>query len=111
MTPTNDTAEPRVVIRYPNLSGAHVTVTEAPGTSEYRHSATCTGCLEARGTSGTWLDTARTWASEHAATCRALPQPDGTEARWVPLGELLSTPGVLAFDHARILHDARSVAL
>jgi 8-oxo-dGTP diphosphatase len=38
------------------------------------------------------------------------PQPtaadDATDARWMPVHELLSPGAHLAFDHARILHDA-----
>lgn len=41
---------------------------------------------------------------------RVIAADDATEARWVPVVELLCAPGVLAFDHQRILADALRVA-
>ncbi len=75
---------PAVLIRYANLSGALVTVTEHAATNPQhpneRYSAECTGCLDSKGgdymPQAARLKDARTWASAHANECRALPQPD-----------------------------------
>lgn len=76
-----------VLIRYPNLSGALVTVRVADhprGTANISPSPTlnryaeCSGCGDTRASveRGVRLDEARTWANKHAAECRALPQPE-----------------------------------
>lgn len=87
-TPHPLASVPRVVIRYPNQSGALVTVTERaprPGRDPdvtSRYSAECAGCLDGIDSLFTTrrdLTEARAWANTHAATCRALPQPEHTD--------------------------------
>ncbi len=78
-----ETTLPAAIIRYANLSGALVTVTEHEAANPHypneRYSAECGGCLDSK--AGDYmpqpvrLKDARTWASAHAGECRALPQP------------------------------------
>ena len=78
--PVTDSA--KVIIRYPNRSGALVTVTRHPDVPTYpynnlrdEYSGECPACLDYH-----WQDadlsTVRDWASNHALDCRALPQPE-----------------------------------
>lgn len=34
---------------------------------------------------------------------------DAVEAEWIPVAEFMSTPGILAFDHDRIIRDAHRI--
>lgn len=76
-----------VIIRYPNRSGALVTVTERDPrheTSSDRYTAECAGCLNTyaddyRGfpaPTRASIKDARDWASQHATECNALPQAE-----------------------------------
>lgn len=64
------------VIRYRNLSGAHVTVVERDTHNPITYRAGCSGCLETYGSAQDekTMDMARNWAADHAQDCRALPQ-------------------------------------
>ena len=72
----------KVIIRYPNRSGALVTVIEHPDVPSYPYnnlrdefSAECAACLDHHRQDPD-LPTVRDWASNHALDCRALPQPE-----------------------------------
>jgi hypothetical protein len=83
---------PRVIIRYPNQSGALVLVNAHPAADNADpdhparlYDAGCSGCLdEYRDYPSSILPPVRTWANEHATACRALPQttsPEGESRR------------------------------
>jgi hypothetical protein len=74
------TKKSKVIIRYPNQSGAVVQIVSEVVTGSrplMLFGAECTACLDFR---RPWMRTriapVRRWATEHAATCRALPQPE-----------------------------------
>jgi hypothetical protein len=74
---------PKAVIRFPNLSGAIVTVgslREGSVTRDERliYGARCAGCLDAydHGHYLPAINDPRAWAAKHSAACRALPQPE-----------------------------------
>ena len=73
------TDEPKVIIRYPNLSGAIVEVAEViehwNGEQRPRYIAGCPACFDCHAPSA-YLSTPRTWAAKHSETCRALPQSE-----------------------------------
>lgn len=84
--PTTEATEPRTVIRFPNLSGAIVTVrTERAiryGEPRLVFGARCAGCLDTfnDGAPVPNIKQPRAWAAAHSAACRALPQtttPEG----------------------------------
>jgi hypothetical protein len=80
-----------VLIRYPNLFGALVTVrvadypkgtatiSAAPYLNRY---AECAGCGDAHASveRGVRIDQAREWAQKHSEKCRALPPEDSNES-------------------------------
>ena len=80
--PSTEAAVSKTAIRYPNLSGALVTVDahreeRAFGGLRLVFSARCSGCLDSydRGALSPNLDRPRDWAAKHSAACRAMPQP------------------------------------
>jgi hypothetical protein len=77
------TSKPKIIVRYPNLSGAIVRiVSETAGSPRLLmlFGAECTACLDFhRPWMRTRLTPVRRWATEHAATCRALAQPEPTD--------------------------------
>lgn len=70
------------VIAFQSIAGAPVLVhdvtagTADPDLSDYKHTVTCTGCLEVKGNGmpRLRLQEAREWGNKHAGQCRALPQ-------------------------------------
>ena len=73
---TSAEAPSLILIRYPNLFGAMVSVSATEHRTHARMSWSCHGCLD--GDSVLNLSTARDRANTHAATCRALPQTPAT---------------------------------
>lgn len=71
--PDAEAPAPEPVIRYANLAGAEVHVTQAPARRPDGYLWACTGCLDGFA-HPTDLDRARTRAAGHAASCRALPR-------------------------------------
>ena len=74
-------ASTKVIIRYPNLSGAVVEVAASFDPNDkltpVLYGAQCTGCLDfPHPLFRSRITRVRRWAAEHSATCRALPRPD-----------------------------------
>lgn len=82
MTAPQTTAKPRtkVIVRYPNLSGAIVEVAASFDPDDkltpVLYGAQCTGCLHfPRPLFRSRITRIRRWAAEHSTACHALPQP------------------------------------
>jgi hypothetical protein len=77
----NDTT--KVIVRYPNQSGALIEVTESFGfwfgALRTVYGARCTACLDTA-QNATSIGSPRQWAQNHSEACRALPQ-HGTTAQ------------------------------
>jgi hypothetical protein len=66
--------DPKVILRYPNQSGAIIEVFESPGATRTFYTARCTACFDDKNPE--MLAVVRKWAQSHSEICRALPQPE-----------------------------------